>query len=104
MHRIGPFAERKEEGAPAVKSDGSYEYECVNDQCSEHKKLVTISAEEEATFEEAMAKVCQCGHVRGVHGFSLSSREDGEAPSPRKLDGECSATDCECNVYTFQTN
>lgn len=99
MHRIGNFANRKVEGQPVVKHDGSCPYECINDKCSARGATVTYSFEDEVSYSERMQQVCQCGHARGTHGYSFSHVPEGSSIPTFKSDGKCSIDGCGCPTY-----
>lgn len=45
MRQIGPVAAVKPEGQPAQKWDGILKYECKNEKCEQHHKLIEIVEE-----------------------------------------------------------
>jgi len=47
MHKIGPFADYKPESKKSQKWDDCIEYECINEKCSEFKKIIRVPAGEE---------------------------------------------------------
>lgn len=49
MHKIGPFADVKPEGAPATKDDGVVEHQCTNEECENYEKRIPVRAGEEST-------------------------------------------------------
>lgn len=100
MYKIGPFARARVEGQPDVKFDGIHEYQCINNQCSENEKIVKFSTDEEWTRREKMSEVCNCGHVRRMHGYSLAGTQDDNRTYSERKDKECAGTDCPCEAFT----
>jgi len=100
MRKIGPFAQVKPEGEPAAKFDDIYRYECSTEECFAFNQVVEFNINAEATYEEMLEQLCECNHTRGMHGYSLTSIPAGEPIPVRRVDSECSATDCECEQYS----